>query len=77
MAYHTFEGYIHVSTSGALLFQSHYWEAPLWVPKSQSYVETDPDSMEVVVKIKDWLCRKKKLMEFTFYPESEIQLMNG
>jgi hypothetical protein len=71
----TFEGYVHMQTARALLFQSHYWEAPMWIPLSQAEVEKDFDSLETVVHVKDWLCRKKNLLEFTFYVEEDIRKM--
>lgn len=77
MALTTFEGYVHFSTPKAILFQSHYWEAPMWLPLSQIFAESEVDSMETVVKVKDWLVGKKGLLEFTPYTVEEIERMNG
>ena len=72
-----FEGYIHATTPGAILFQSHFWEKPLWFPKSQSIIEQEIDSMESVVKVRDWLCKKNSILEFTAYSREEIEARSG
>ena len=73
----TFEGYIHMATARAVLFQSHFWGAPLWLPMSQIEINHDYDGMEKVVKVAGWLCRKKQLLEFTPYTEDEVRAMSG
>ena len=77
MSQTTFEGIILVSSPRAVLFQSHFWEAPLWFPLSQMDIQRFEDSFECVVKVKDWLCRKKNLYEFTMYTMEEIEQMSG
>lgn len=72
-----FEGYVLVMTARAILFQGHFWGAALWLPLSQIEVEDDLDSTEYVVTVKDWLCKKKRLLEFTPYSEEEIRAMDG
>lgn len=69
----TFEGNILRRTQRGVLFIGNYWEAPLWFPISQMAIDQDIDSLESVVKIKSWLCRKRGINEFTHYSEEEIQ----
>ncbi len=72
----TFEGIIHNSSGKAILFQSHYWEAPLWLPRSQLWLNQDSED-EWVIRVKDWLCEKKDLMEFVQYTQEQLELMDG
>lgn len=72
MTHHTFEGFIHVFTGRAMLFQSHYWDGPVWFPTSQTEIEPDGD-MFVVIRVKDWLPRKRGILEFTHYGEHDIE----
>jgi hypothetical protein len=61
----------------ALLFQSHYWEAPMWLPLSQVEIIQDFDSpLETVVKVSAWLCSKNELSEFTHYTEEDMGKRN-
>lgn len=72
--YRTFEGTVHFVTSRAILFQSYYWESPLWLPMSQIQLTQDADSdFEVIVKVSPWLCGKNELEEFRYYSEEEIK----
>jgi hypothetical protein len=74
---HTFEGTVHVMSARALLFQSHYWEAPMWLPLSQVEIIQDFDSpLETVVKVSAWLCGKNELSEFTRYTEEDMEKRN-
>lgn len=61
---HHFTGYLHGHTARALLFQSHYWHAPRWLPRSQCLLEADVDCSEVSVRVSDWLCDKNGIHEF-------------
>ncbi len=61
-------------TARAVRFQSFYWDAPVFFPKSQVEITPDGD-MSVVLKVKDWLTAKRGLLEFTSYSEEEIQKM--
>lgn len=72
----TFEGIILNRTTRAIMFQSHYWGAGMWFPSSQTEVLED-EGMSVVVRVKDWLCSKKGLLEFTSYSEAEIKVLAG
>lgn len=71
----TFEGIITVRTAKAFMFQSYYWAGPLWFPNSQSIVEPDGEDTHVI-KVKDWLCKKNDLQEFTAYDEAAIERMS-
>lgn len=72
----TFEGVTHVQTARAILFQSHYWEAPMWLPISQIQIErTHDEPLETVVKVKSWLCSKRGFHEFSYYTKEEIEKM--
>lgn len=73
MSYSRFEGYILQQTQKAILFESHYWEGALWFPTSQIAVTHDFDSMEKVIDVKTWLCRKRGIYEFTHYDADEIK----
>lgn len=72
----TFEGVIETYTSKAILFHGWYWEAPIWLPRSQITLEED-SGISFVVHVKDWLCNKKGLLEFTPYSAEEIERMDG
>jgi hypothetical protein len=74
--YSTFEGIIHQRTSRGVFFQGHYWEVPLWLPTSQVNLYHD-EGLSVILMVKDWLCDKKGLLEFTFYSEAEIKTISG
>jgi hypothetical protein len=70
----TFEGVIHFTSARAILFQSHYWEGPIWLPLSQIEMYPDYDSaFEVVVKVSSWICGKNELEEFTYYSEEDVK----
>lgn len=73
---HIFEGLIWFITPKAILFQSHYWEGPLWFPMSQVEIIHNWDSEEKVVIVQPWLCNKRKIHEFVFYSEEEIEKFN-
>ena len=74
----TFEGVVHQNTAKAVLFQSHFWDAPVWLPRSQTSIYKDGEEEEnVVVKVNDWLCNKRGMLEFTYYNEKEIGGMNA
>lgn len=73
----TFEGVIVARTPAAIRFQGIYWEGPLWFPLSQVIIEEDnPETSHYVVKVKDWLPKKKGLLEFTHYGKEEIEGMD-
>jgi hypothetical protein len=70
----TFEGVALIQTARAMLFQSHYWEAPLWFPMSQIETHVTYDEpLETVIKVKTWLCKKRGIHEFTNYSEEDIR----
>lgn len=72
----TFEGVTLAQTARAILFQSHYWEAPMWLPTSQIEVEvTFDEPLETVIKVKSWLCSKRGFHEFNHYTDEEIKKM--
>lgn len=75
MAFDTFEGYVEARSPKAMLFQSHYWEAPVWFPTSQIEVEHE-ESGGVVVRVKDWLTRKRGILEFTHYTAEYLEEAN-
>jgi len=75
MSVTTFEGRVLVHTGAAVLFEGVYWDSCLWLPRSQIEIESDGDEY-VVLKLRDWLARKKDLLEFTHYGEAELQAMN-
>lgn len=66
----TFEGNIIERSAKAICFMCHYWWAPMWLPVSQLQMEEDGDGH--VIHVKDWLCNKRSLDEFTEYTEEEI-----
>lgn len=73
----TFEGVVHVMSARALLFQSHYWEAPMWLPLSQVEIIEDFDCpLETVVKVSAWLCGKNDLKEFSHYTTEDMEKRN-
>lgn len=61
----TFEGYIIADTVRAVLFQSHYWHAAEWMPKSQIAIRREDDTPEVVIVATPWIAGQKGLEEFT------------
>lgn len=72
MAHTTFEGRIIFNSGAAIRFQGQFWEAPLWLPRSQ--IEIEPDGEDtVVVRVKDWLANKNRLQEFTYYDAEAIE----
>lgn len=75
----TFEGRLELVTPKAIRFQSHYWEAPLWFPLSQVFIEPDSEDDEsvVILKVKDWLANKRGLLEFTAYNKAELEAMDA
>lgn len=78
MAMSTFEGHIELNTGAAIRFRSHYWEGALWFPRSQIEVHPDnEDTGSVVIKVKDWLVKKRGLLEFTSYCADEITAMDA
>ena len=70
--WHTFEGHVHQRTQKGVLFQSHFWDAPMWFPTSQSYSQQDGEDT-VVFRVKSWLAGKKDLEEFTYYDAETIE----
>lgn len=62
-----FEGYILHDTNRAVLFQSHYWEEPDFMPKSQIEIIRDPDTDEVVLIASSWISKQKGLKEVNYY----------
>ena len=78
MGAHTFEGVVEVVTPSAVKFRGVYWDGGVWFPLSQIEVTDDnEDTGAVVLQVKDWLARKRGLMEFTHYGEAEIEAMNA
>lgn len=59
----SFLGVILIKTHKAILFQSHYWHVPSWLPLSQCDVITSLDTEEVEVRVKSWLPRKSGYSE--------------
>lgn len=75
---HTFEGVIEVVTGAAVKFHGVYWEGGLWFPLSQvELVEDNPDTGAAVIHVKDWLARKRQLLEFTHYNAEEVEAMSA
>lgn len=72
----TFEGTVLQRTARGILFQSHFWDAPLWFPSSQCRTEPDGD-FDVVFFVKEWLAGKRGILEFTYYSEDEIKTIAG
>lgn len=70
----TFEGNIVQRSAKAICFWCHYWWAPIWLPVSQSTIVEDGEGY--VVHVKDWLCKKRDMQEFTEYTEKDIERMN-
>lgn len=68
----TFEGHILRNTGKAVEFQSVYWEGGIWFPTSQVQIEEDGD-MAVIIRVNDWLVKKRNILEFTHYGEKEIE----
>lgn len=65
-----FEGIIVGHSAKAILFQGWYWEAPVWLPTSQTRLYPDEDSY--VVDVRDWLTEKRGILEFTSYTEEQL-----
>lgn len=73
----TFEGRIELMTGAAMRFQGVYWDGALWFPLSQVEIVPDNDDTgHVILKVKDWLAKKRGLLEFTHYCQTEIDAMN-
>lgn len=73
----TFEGTIELITPAALRFQGVYWEGALWFPLSQVEIVPDNDDTgHVILYVRDWLAKKRGLLEFTHYGQEEIAAMN-
>lgn len=79
MSVHTFEGRTLFFTGAAVRFQGNYWEGPLFFPLSQVEIipDSEDDPYQVVLKVKDWLANKRRLLEFTHYGEAEIAEMDA
>lgn len=61
-----FIGFIVAYSGKAILFQDHFWWSPRWLPRSQLlFVDPATDTDENVIQVKDWLCNKNGLDEFT------------
>lgn len=76
--HHTFEGVILFRTGAAIRFNGHYWMGSLWFPISQVIIEPDnEDTGSVVIHVKDWLAKKRQLLEFTHYSAEEIEAMDA
>lgn len=73
--YTTFEGYVRFRTGSAVLFESYYWEGPLWFPLSNCYLLEDGDDTWVI-KIRNWLTKKNELHELCFVPIERINELN-
>jgi hypothetical protein len=71
-----FEGRIEQTSSKAILFQSHYWDAPLWFPMSQIRIFPDGEFFHVI-DVRDWLTDKRNILEFTPYAAEQIEAING
>lgn len=71
---HTFEGIVHRMTPKAVQFEGYYWEGSLWFPTSQITLIEDEESH--ILRVNDWLIRKRDLHEFTFYGAEQIEKMN-
>lgn len=69
----TFEGIVHAVSAKAVLFQCHFWWAPMWLPRSQIEVIEDPEGNERIVRVSDWLARQDRLEEFTELTLEEVQ----
>lgn len=69
----TFIGYAVANTPKAILFQDHFWHTPSWMPKSQIEVFREDDTEELIVKATPWICKQKRLDEFTEYSEEDIK----
>ncbi len=59
-----FHGVILAWTNAAILFQSHWWHHPMWLPKSQVYISHD-DGTSWEVNVRAWLANKNNLDEFS------------
>ena len=70
-----FEGYILLVTAKAIMFQSYYWEGPIWLPMSQISIFEDGDTT-YVIKVRAWLCEKNDVPEFTYLDEEAIEKIN-
>lgn len=69
----TFEGVVLFTTGKAIAFQSHYWDSFLFLPMSQITIEQEDSGFSYVVHVKDWLAKKRNLMEFTHYSAEQIE----
>lgn len=67
-----FIGVIKGSTDNAVLFQDWFWHGAEWLPRSQSELRRDPETMEAVVHVTDWIAGKKNLKEFAERTQAEI-----
>lgn len=75
MSVHTFEGYVRFRTSKAILFQSYYWDDAVWFPASNAW--TIPDGEDTwIIQVRDWLCLKNGIDEFTPYNEEDVARFN-
>lgn len=68
----TFEGLILARTNKGVLFEGNYWEGALWFPVSQVILEEDGEG-SYVMKVKDWLAKKRGCFEFTYYSLVDIE----
>jgi hypothetical protein len=69
----TFEGYVHGASTKAVLFWGHYWGAPLWFPRSA--IDLQDDDGGYVMKVQDWLIKKRGILEFVHYTKEEADAM--
>lgn len=68
-----FIGVIVGGTDNAFLFQDWFWHGPEWLPRSQSELRRDPETMEAIVNVTDWIAGKKNLKEFAERTLKEIE----
>ena len=67
-------GFVIGETARAWFFQDHYWSAPDWMPKSQTTLYRDTDTMEVRLVTSPWLEKVNDLKEFEY---REVVPYNG
>ena len=61
-----FIGYLYGYSVKAILFQDHFWYAPVWLPRSQMKNLTPiKEGEEICIAVKEWLCDKNDIPEFT------------
>ena len=73
----TFEGTVQQATTRAVVVHGVYWEDGIMFPRSQVEVMEDDGSEFKIIRVAEWLARKRGLLEFTHYTKEQVAEINS